>query len=115
MTEKERKEENQLEIKRNCYKCGDKYDYDINNNNVKSNISLNRLDNNLPHITINVELMCVICNKSESNTNQKKIYNTKDIELYNENIKNYNDNNGQYNNEDNDKQYNYEIKKDLFI
>jgi uncharacterized protein with PIN domain len=40
-----------------------------NDNNINSNISLNRLKNNLAHHIDNVELICVDCNKKLSNKN----------------------------------------------
>ena len=78
---------NMLNNIKSCYKCNDKYDYEINNDKITSNISLNRLDNSNAHIIKNVELMCVNCNKSLSNNDNHKLYISKDLQIYNEKIK----------------------------
>ena len=81
---------NMLENTKSCNICRDIYEYDICNNKITSNISLNRIDNSYGHLIKNIDLLCVMCNKSLSNNDNCKIYITNvsnDIQKYNEKLK----------------------------
>jgi hypothetical protein len=57
-----------------CKMCFEEFYIDFDNdNNINSNISVNRLDNNIAHHYDNVEIICVDCNKNLSNKNMNII------------------------------------------
>ena len=55
-----------LDVK-SCFVCGTPYAFDINEGQVKSNLTIDRLDNTKPHVIRNSQLMCLQCNVTKSN------------------------------------------------
>ena len=47
--------------------CGDVFEITNNKNVITSNITANRIDNDLSHTIDNIIPMCIICNQSLSN------------------------------------------------
>ena len=52
-----------------CACCKAPYKMFLDNGNVQSNITADRIDNSLSHTSDNCRLMCVDCNRKRSNKN----------------------------------------------
>ena len=48
-----------------CYICNELFDIDLIDSKVSSNMTVDRIDNRLPHIKHNCKLCCIHCNISK--------------------------------------------------
>ena len=70
-----------MKKEKNCSSCMNKYYLYIKDGEIMSNVSVNRINNNMAHHLNNCELLCINCNCAKSDKNNIIIQSDKNMKI----------------------------------